>query len=153
MTLLTVDNIDGASLLTSIEPLKSCDFSYDHSLGVFLIRVYSFARPQTQLPGGPTQSTTSQNGSLRGFKMTTYEGCPRVPFISQWKGHWPAGKVYENPLMNLDVVPTMMAATGHQIAESEKLDGVDLAPFLNGKNSASVRVGIGGQPPEKVTPR
>jgi arylsulfatase A-like enzyme len=29
--------------------------------------------------GGPTQSTTSQNGGLRGFKMTTYEGGPRVP--------------------------------------------------------------------------
>jgi arylsulfatase A-like enzyme len=75
--------------------------------------------------GGPTQSTTSQNGGLRGFKMTTYEGGPRVPFISQWKGHWPAGKVYENPVMNLDVVPTMMAATGRKIADSEKLDGVD----------------------------
>jgi arylsulfatase A-like enzyme len=86
--------------------------------------------------GGPTQSTTSQNGGLRGFKMTTYEGGPRVPFISQWKGHWPAGKVYENPVMNLDVVPTMMAATGHKIADSEKLDGVDLAPFLSGQNSA-----------------
>jgi arylsulfatase A-like enzyme len=85
--------------------------------------------------GGPTQSTTSQNGGLRGFKMTTYEGGPRVPFISQWKGHWPAGKVYENPVMNLDVVPTMMAATGRKIADSEKLDGVDLAPFLTGQNS------------------
>jgi arylsulfatase A-like enzyme len=38
--------------------------------------------------------------------------------------------------MNLDVVPTMMAATGHKIADSEKLDGVDLTPFLSGQNSA-----------------
>lgn len=67
--------------------------------------------------------------------MTTYEGGPRVPFISQWKGHWPAGKVYEYPVMNLDVLPTMLAATGHPIATSEKLDGVDLSPFLTGKNS------------------
>lgn len=85
--------------------------------------------------GGPTQSTTSKNGGLRGFKMTTYEGGPRVPFISQWKGHWPAGKVYEYPVMNLDVLPTMLAATGHPIATSEKLDGVDLSPYLTGKNS------------------
>jgi arylsulfatase A-like enzyme len=85
--------------------------------------------------GGPTQVTTSKNGGLRGFKMTTFEGGPRVPFISQWKGHWPAGKVYDYPVMNLDVVPTMLAATGNKIAESEKLDGVDLAPFLTGQNS------------------
>jgi len=85
--------------------------------------------------GGPTQSTTSKNGGLRGFKMTTFEGGPRVPFISQWKGHWPAGKVYEYPVMNLDVLPTMLAATGHPIANSEKLDGVDLAPYLTGKNN------------------
>jgi arylsulfatase A-like enzyme len=41
--------------------------------------------------GGPTQSTTSSNGPLRGFKMTTFEGGPRVPFIAQWKGTFPAG--------------------------------------------------------------
>lgn len=86
--------------------------------------------------GGPTQATTSKNGGLRGFKMTTFEGGPRVPYISQWKGHWPAGKVYDFPVMNLDVVPTMLAATGNKIAESEKLDGVDLAPFITGQNSA-----------------
>jgi arylsulfatase A-like enzyme len=38
--------------------------------------------------------------------------------------------------MNLDVVPTVLAATGNSIAPSEKLDGVDLAPFITGKNSA-----------------
>ena len=53
--------------------------------------------------GGPTQSTTSYNGGLRGFKMTTFEGGPRVPFIAQWKGKFPAGKVYDLPVMNLDV--------------------------------------------------
>lgn len=36
--------------------------------------------------GGPAASITSDNGSLRGFKMTTFEGDPRVPFLAQWKG-------------------------------------------------------------------
>jgi arylsulfatase A-like enzyme len=83
--------------------------------------------------GGPTASTTSQNGPLRGFKMTTYEGGPRVPFIAQWKGRWPAGKTYEFPVINLDVLPTIVAAAGGKIDNAAKLDGVDLTPFVTGR--------------------
>ena len=83
--------------------------------------------------GGPTQGTTSHNGPLRGFKMTTYEGGPRVPFLVQWKGRLPAGTTYDLPVMNLDVSPTILAAAGKPIDGTEKLDGVDLLPFLTGK--------------------
>jgi arylsulfatase A-like enzyme len=82
--------------------------------------------------GGPTQSTTSFNGGLRGFKMTTFEGGPRVPFIAQWKAKLPAGKVYEPPVINLDVVPSAVAAAGGSIESTAKIDGVDLIPFLTG---------------------
>ena len=85
--------------------------------------------------GGPTQSTTSSNGPLRGFKMTTFEGGPRVPFLAQWKGRWPAGKVYDLPVMNLDVLPTVIAAAGGRLEASWRLDGVDLTPFVTGANS------------------
>lgn len=83
--------------------------------------------------GGPTQSTTSFNGPLRGYKMTTFEGGPRVPYIAQWKGTWPAGVTYENPAMNLDVLPTCVVAAGGTIDPAWKLDGVDLTPYLTGK--------------------
>jgi len=86
--------------------------------------------------GGPTQSTTSQNGGLRGFKMTTYEGGPRVPFLAQWKGKFPAGKVYDLPVMNLDVLPTAVAAAGGKVDPAWKLDGVDLLPYVTGANTA-----------------
>ena len=82
--------------------------------------------------GGPTQSTTSYNGGLRGFKMTTFEGGPRVPFIAQWKTKLPAGKTYEPPVINLDVVPTAVAAAGGTIESTARLDGVDLTPYLTG---------------------
>ena len=84
--------------------------------------------------GGPTAGTTSQNGGLRGFKTNTYEGGPRVPFIAQWKGKLPAGKTYEFPVMNLDVLPTIVTAAGGKVDESWKLDGVDLIPYLTGVN-------------------
>jgi arylsulfatase A-like enzyme len=83
--------------------------------------------------GGPTQSTTSNNGPLKGFKMTTYEGGPRVPFVAQWKGKLPAGKTYDLPVMNLDVLPTALAAAGAPVDTTAKLDGVDLMPYLTGE--------------------
>jgi arylsulfatase A-like enzyme len=86
--------------------------------------------------GGPTASTTSHNGPLRGFKMTTFEGGPRVPFLAQWKGTWPAGKVYDFPVMNLDVLPTIVTAAGGKIESSWKLDGVDLTPYVTAQNAA-----------------
>jgi len=85
--------------------------------------------------GGPTKQTTSGNGPLRGFKMTTYEGGPRVPFLFQWKGHVPAGTTYELPVMNLDVVPTVMAAAGRPVAAADEIDGVDLVPYLTGQKA------------------
>jgi arylsulfatase A-like enzyme len=84
--------------------------------------------------GGPTASTTSYNGGLRGFKMTTFEGGPRVPFIAQWKAKFPAGKTYEYPAMNLDVLPTAVTAAGGKVESSWKLDGVDLTPYVTGAN-------------------
>ena len=86
--------------------------------------------------GGPTQSTTSQNGGLRGFKMNTYEGGPRVPFLAQWKGRMPAGKTFDFPVMNLDLLPTIITAAGGKVDPEWKLDGVDLMPFLTGANKA-----------------
>ena len=85
--------------------------------------------------GGPTAHTTSQNGPLRGFKMTTFEGGPRVPFLIQWKGRIPGGKTYDLPVMNLDVVPTVMAAAGKPVTAADTIDGVDLVPFLTGKDT------------------
>jgi arylsulfatase A-like enzyme len=86
--------------------------------------------------GGPTQSTSSQNGPLRGFKMTTFEGGPRVPFFAQWKGTFPAGKTYDLPVMNLDVMPTVVAAAGGNVSADDKVDGVDLLAYVTGKNEA-----------------
>ena len=86
--------------------------------------------------GGPTNSTTSRNGPLRGYKMTTFEGGPRVPFLMQWKAKLPAGKVEDRPVMNLDVLPTVVVAGGGTIEASSKLDGVDLMPYLTGENAA-----------------
>jgi arylsulfatase A-like enzyme len=81
--------------------------------------------------GGPTQANASRNAPLRGFKAQTWEGGIRVPFLVQWKGTLPAGQVYEQPVIQLDILPTALAAAGGKA--NAKLDGVNLLPYLTGK--------------------
>ena len=83
--------------------------------------------------GGPTSLTTSGNSPLRGFKRQVWEGGIRVPFMMQWKGRIPSGKVYARPVISLDISPTVMAAAGSRIPADAALDGVDLMPFLAGR--------------------
>lgn len=91
--------------------------------------------------GGPTMPTTTVNGSrntpLRGSKRQTYEGGIRVPFVISWKGHVPAGKVYEHPVIQLDVLPTALAAAGVAAKPATKFDGVNLLPYLTGKQKGA----------------
>jgi len=85
--------------------------------------------------GGPTMPTTTVNGSsnspLRGSKRQTWEGGIRVAFAVSWKGHLAAGRVDDRPIIQLDVLPTALAAAGVATNASE-FDGVNLLPFLSG---------------------
>jgi arylsulfatase A-like enzyme len=91
--------------------------------------------------GGPTMRTTTTNASinkpLRGSKRTTLEGGIRVPFLVRWSGKIPAGKVYDQPVIQLDILPTVLAAAGILAAEGEPLDGIDLLPFFTDEKSGS----------------
>jgi arylsulfatase A-like enzyme len=86
--------------------------------------------------GGPTmQGTTinaSRNAPLRGSKRTTLEGGVRVPFFAKWPGQLPKGKVYGHPVIQLDIMPTVLAALGSEAPDHEKFDGVNLLPYLRG---------------------
>jgi arylsulfatase A-like enzyme len=89
--------------------------------------------------GGPTMPGTTINGAkndpLRGSKRTTWEGGVRVPFVVSWKGRLPAGKTYDPPVIQLDILPTALAAAGLPPGPEDKLDGVNLLPFLEAKES------------------
>lgn len=85
---------------------------------------------------------TNDNGSpnnngginlpLRGFKGQTWEGGIRVPLFVQWTDHLPAGSVYGQPVIALDILPTALAAAGVKASGDKALDGVNLLPFLKG---------------------
>jgi arylsulfatase A-like enzyme len=87
--------------------------------------------------GGPTMPGTTINGSnnapLRGSKRQTWEGGIRVPFIIRWKGRLPEGKIDSRPIIQLDVLPTALAAAGIKPRLQSNLDGANLLPFITGK--------------------
>ncbi|HKB05869.1 MAG TPA: sulfatase-like hydrolase/transferase [Gemmataceae bacterium] len=85
--------------------------------------------------GGPEQVNASDNGPLNGGKATTWEGGIRVPFLIQWpNGKLPAGTTYDQPVIQLDLFPTVLsAARADPEGKSVKLDGVNLLPYLRGE--------------------
>jgi arylsulfatase A-like enzyme len=87
--------------------------------------------------GGPINKmgpNGSRNGPLKGQKGDTWEGGIHTPFAVQWLGHIPAGTVYDKPVISLDFLPTAVTAAGEKPSLDSKLDGVDLLPFLSGKD-------------------
>lgn len=85
--------------------------------------------------GGPTRELTSSNLPLKGGKGDMWEGGIRVPFMMQWRGKLPAGKVYDRPVVSLDVFGTAAAIADAPILNQKerKIDGVNLMPYLTGE--------------------
>jgi arylsulfatase A-like enzyme len=73
------------------------------------------------------------NGPLKGSKSSMWEGGLRVPFIAWWPGNLPAGKVTDEFLTALELLPTISAATGAPKPDGVKLDGFDMLPVLRGE--------------------
>lgn len=115
----------------------------DDAVGAVLGKVRELGQEENTLiffisdNGGPTASTTSGNGPLRGFKAQTWEGGVRVPWMIQWKGHLPSGRVEDRPVIQLDILPTALAAVGVTPKPEWHLDGVDLLPYLTGAKTDS----------------
>jgi arylsulfatase A-like enzyme len=90
--------------------------------------------------GGPTNKYAingSRNLPLRGSKGDTWEGGIRVPFFVSWKGRLPAGRLYDRPVIQMDITATALAVAGVQIRPEWKLDGVDLLPYLDGRSAGA----------------
>lgn len=84
---------------------------------------------------GGAKNNASDNGPLRGTKGDLFEGGIRVPFAMSWKGVIPEGMTYNKPISSLDIMATIVAQNDIEINEKRPLDGIDLIPFLTGKNT------------------
>lgn len=67
---------------------------------------------------------------FRGNKGALFEGGIRVPFMVSWPKGLKGAYIYENPVIALDIYPTILAAIGIKHPEANKLDGINLLPVL-----------------------
>jgi len=86
---------------------------------------------------GGASNNGSRNTPLRANKGTIYEGGMRVPFAFRWTGHIPSGIDYDLPVSALDIMGTIAGLTGVEISPDRPLDGVNLIPYLTGKETGA----------------
>ena len=73
------------------------------------------------------------NAPLNGYKGMHLDGGVRVPFVMAWPGHIKGGQVDDRVVSSLDIAPTAAAMAGGTMPKGS--DGVDLIPYLTGKNA------------------
>jgi choline-sulfatase len=86
--------------------------------------------------GGIDTARLKSNGDLRDWKGSPYEGGLRVPTVAVWPGKILAGKVIDTPTGFEDWLPTLLDLAGLHDRIPGGLDGVSLAPALQGEATA-----------------
>lgn len=72
---------------------------------------------------------------LKGYKGTYYEGGIRVPFFVKWPGVVKAGTKSAEPIIGVDVYPTLCEIAGTELPMGQAVDGKSLVPLLNGSKT------------------
>ena len=78
--------------------------------------------------GGHIGATS--NHPLRGAKGMLYEGGIREPLLVKWPGVTKAGTKCEEPVIGIDLYPTLLEMTETDRPATVKLDGLSIAPLL-----------------------
>ncbi len=84
---------------------------------------------------GGARKNFANNGVLRDYKQTVYEGGIRVPFVVSWPGNLPKAAVCSEPVISIDIVPTILAAAGVELPGDRVYDGKDMLPALRGETT------------------
>lgn len=73
------------------------------------------------------------NAGMRGAKGSIHEGGVRVPCFVRWRGRIKPGTVVKPIAADIDLLPTIVQLTGVPTLKTEPLDGMSLAPLLEGR--------------------
>jgi arylsulfatase B len=83
---------------------------------------------------GGVRGIPGTNEPLRAGKLTVYEGGVRVPAAAWWPGVIEGGRKIATPVMNIDIMPTLLRVCGGDAAAAAgPMDGVDVFDLLAGK--------------------
>jgi len=111
----------------------------DWSVGEILAALRSAGLDQRTLvmffsDNGPNLSYGTHAGRAEPFregKLTTWEGGMRSPFIARWPGGIPAGAVCREPVMEIDLLPSIARLLGAALP-AHPIDGLDIGALLAG---------------------
>ena len=84
------------------------------------------------VPARTRWHNAGSTGGLRAYKASLYEGGMRVPGILRWPGRIPAGSVSAEPVIGLDVLPTLCELAGISPPSDRELDGASIVPIFRG---------------------
>ncbi|MDQ8050856.1 arylsulfatase [Luteibacter sp.] len=89
-----------------------------------------------------TNPWQGDSGPWRGTYFTATEGSLRAPFIVRWPGRIPAGRVSNEIVHIVDMLPTLAHVGGAPVPNDRPIDGVDQLDFFEGKQEQSNREGF-----------
>ena len=79
---------------------------------------------------GGAKAMVANNGGLRGFKGSLYEGGVRTPWVVSWPANFKGGRTIDTPVISLDILPTALDALGVAPPSKTPFDGKSLLPLL-----------------------
>ena len=85
------------------------------------VRASSYGKPYA---GG-------SNGRQRGYKLGLFDGGMHVPCIMRAPGLVEPGRVWDRPMISMDLMPTLLSMAGGAVPAG--LDGQNLLPVLRGE--------------------
>ncbi len=112
----------------------------DHSTGRIMNAIRAAGLDDNTLvvftsDNGPTR--VGSTGGLHGGKYCTMEGGHRVPGIFRWPGQIPPKQVSDVTLTSMDLLPLCCELAGVEQPDDRKIDGKDILPILQGKQTTS----------------
>lgn len=117
-----------------IEKYRGMTMPIDEGIGTLRRTLIDLGIAQNTLvlffsDNGPSGDFPSGSPDLRGGKGSVYEGGHKVPAVAWWPGKIRQGSVSSQPLISIDVMPTLLAIAG--VSPPDRLpDGVDISPVL-----------------------
>ena len=80
-------------------------------------------------------NSTRYVGEFRGKKNNVHEGGVRSPFWMHWPAKLKAGSRSDRPSAHIDILPTLVEASGAKLPDGHRIDGTSFLPLLTGEQS------------------